>query len=76
VYRKVATSQGCHFLKSGRVVFNEDSTLNYTHYAEDGLHLSNDGILSLGYYLEGNIGCLLDKNKKVKTKKLKIKKKQ
>ena len=74
MFRKVCKKKSCHFLKSGRVVFDGEETIIFDRYADDGLHLNNDGIVALGYYLEGNVSCLMDKNKKIITKPAKNKK--
>jgi hypothetical protein len=63
IFRKVCKKTGCHFLKSGRVVFHDDETLNIHRYADDGLHLNNDGIIALGNYLQGSVASLLDKKR-------------
>jgi lysophospholipase L1-like esterase len=45
------------------VVFQDDETLNIHRYADDGLHLNNDGIIALGNYLQGSVASLLDKKR-------------
>jgi hypothetical protein len=72
-FRKICAKHDCHFLKSGKVVFDEHDTLIFDRFSDDGLHLSNDGIVALGYYFEGNVSCLMDKNKKIIKKKAKAK---
>jgi hypothetical protein len=72
-FRKICSKHDCYFLKSGRVVFDGDDTLIFDRYSDDGLHLNNDGIVALGYYLEGNVASLMDKNKKIIKKKVKAK---
>jgi hypothetical protein len=74
--RKVCQLSNTFFLKSGKVVFDDDGDLRYERYAEDGLHLSNEGIIALSDYIVGSIACLMDGNKKLMAPKPKRKRRK
>jgi hypothetical protein len=60
--RKACKAAGVHFYESWKTFFNKDDTINLNYYADDGLHLSQSGILALTRYVEGNVATLMDSN--------------
>jgi hypothetical protein len=56
---------GICFLESWKCLQLADRTVNLEMYAPDGLHLNDEGILTLRNYIEGNVSTLLDPNKQL-----------
>ena len=67
--RKMCGAEGCFFISSGKKFFKKNGKANLDLWADDGLHLGDTGIITLGNFFQGNVAALLDKNKKVNPKK-------
>ena len=61
--RRLCKESACFFLETWRFTECRDRSLNINHFADDGLHLSGQGISAMASYIEGNTSCLLDRKK-------------
>jgi lysophospholipase L1-like esterase len=53
-----------YFLESWKITHKKkNGDIIYDRFADDGLHLSEDGVMALKKYIKGNIGTLLDAKK-------------
>jgi hypothetical protein len=58
--RKLCSNSGCLFLETWRCVQHKKSKeVNLDFFADDGLHLNEQGIAAMSEYIEGNIQRLL-----------------
>jgi hypothetical protein len=53
------------FLESWKCLQLADRSVNLELYSPDGLHLNDNGILTLRNYIEGNVSTLLDPSKQL-----------
>jgi lysophospholipase L1-like esterase len=74
--RRLCKQKNVYFLETWKAMEDKtkkDRSINLDLYANDGLHLNNDGISALGNYIEGTTACLLDFKKMPKPKRWKRK---
>jgi hypothetical protein len=68
--RRLCKETGCFFMETWRCTELRDRSLDINMFADDGLHLSTQGINALARYIEGNASCLLDQKKRVRRVKI------
>jgi lysophospholipase L1-like esterase len=68
--RRLCKETGCFFMETWKFTECRDRSLNINHFADDGLHLSDQGIRAMASYIEGNTSCLLDRKKRVRRLKI------
>jgi hypothetical protein len=70
--RKLCTTSRCLFLESWRCVMHKKTKeVNLNLFADDGLHLNQDGIAAMSEFIEGNIQRLIPAAKTPKKRKRK-----
>ena len=53
-----------YFLESWKVTHaKKNGPIYYSRFADDGLHLNDEGVLALKKFIKGNVSTLLDKKK-------------
>jgi hypothetical protein len=72
--RKLCNATGCLFLESWRCVQDKKTKeVDLNYFADDGLHLNDQGIASMSEYIDGNVQRLLPADKPPKKRKRKAK---
>jgi hypothetical protein len=67
--RKICRRHNVFFLETWRGLEKKNKEVNLDYYANDGLHLSDAGVVAMGDYIQGSAHCLLDSRKSFRPKR-------